>query len=231
MPEVYIPRRTTDKLIKYYTIMRKTILSLIALTASLGLRAQAPATIDLPARSAERGTSAMKAFEQRQSLWSYTQSDLSMQDLGDLLWAANGFNRPDKRTAATAMNAQEIDLYVCLADGSYLYNAREHRLELVAEGDLRPDMGRGNEGVKPAACLIVVADMSRSPLMGREPEAAHRMAAYDAGIVSVNIYLFCAANGLGTVCRAGMDKQTLADGLKLGPDHIIHLNHPVGYAD
>ncbi|MCC8018839.1 MAG: SagB/ThcOx family dehydrogenase [Rikenellaceae bacterium] len=211
--------------------MKKIILSLIAFATYLSLGAQAPATIELPARSADRGTSAMKAFEQRQSLRNYTPTDLSAQDLGDLLWAANGFNRPDKRTAATAMNAQEIDIYVCLSDGSYLYNTREHSLDLVAEGDLRPDMGRGNEGIKPAACLIVVADMSRSPLLGREPEAAHRMAAYDAGIVSANIYIFCAANGMGTVCRAGMDKETLANGLKLGPEHVIHLNHPVGYIE
>lgn len=185
--------------------------------------------IQFPTRSAERGLPLMKTFEERRSGTEFGSEVLSLQDLGDLLWAAVGFNRPDKRTNATAVNAQEIDVYVCLAEGSYLYNAKEHRLDRAGTEDVRPGVGRGDNPQKPPVCLIIVADMSRSPLMARDADAANRMAAYDAGIVSQNIYMFCAGNGLSTRCRAGMDKETLAKGLDLSDNHVIHLNHPVGY--
>ncbi len=209
--------------------MKRIITFAICLAIITGLYAQPQEKIDLPARSTERGLPLMQAFEQRASYGEFGQTALSMQDLGDLLWASVGFNRPDKRTNATAMNAQEIDVYICLEEGSYLYNPREHALELVGTDDIRPEVGRGEDTRKPSVCLIIVADMSRSPLLKREPEAAHRMAAYDAGIVSQNIYLFCAGNGMGTRCRAGMEKETLVKGLGLTDNHVIHPNHPVGY--
>lgn len=207
--------------------MKKNVLAFLSIFIISVSAAQTPETIKLPEVNFDRGTSAMQAFRDRQSVREYVDRQISTQDLSDLLWAANGFNRPDKRTAATAMNAQEIDLYVCLESGAYLYNAKGHSLEPVTSEDIRPEVGRGEDAKKPPLCLIIVADMSRTR---NDNETSRLMSAYDAGIVSQNIYIFCAANGIGTVCRAGgMDKRSLAKGLKLTDKHIIHLNHPVGY--
>lgn len=209
--------------------MKKYIL-LLACTAFFTIaNAQTMKTVKLNKPSADRGASIMKSLSDRHSARAYADKDLSIQDLSDLLWAANGFNREEGRTNATAMNCQEIDLYVCMKDGAYLYEAKEQRLRQVTDKDLRPAVANGQDFVKKApVCLIIVADMARTR---GDNEASRAFTAYDAGIVSSNIYLFCSGCGLATVCRGTMDKTKLAEGLKLSDKQIIHLNHPVGYAE
>ena len=96
-----------------------------------------PQTIVLNQPDLNRGLSVMKTFAQRSSQSKFDTLDLKIQDLSDLLWAANGVNRADigKRTAPSAMNAQDIDVYVVLKKGAYLYDAKKHQLELINSGD------------------------------------------------------------------------------------------------
>ncbi|MDL2320591.1 SagB/ThcOx family dehydrogenase [Alistipes sp. OttesenSCG-928-B03] len=209
--------------------MKKLFLMFLATGLMSGACAQDNGTIKLNEPNRTRGEATMTAFEKRRSTREYSDAKLSFQDLSDLLWAANGINRPadGKRTAPTAMNKQEIDVYVCMEDGAYLYDVPSHELRRVTQEDVRPYVAGQQEFVKSApACLVIVADMER---VGNDEEPYRTMTAIDAGIVSQNISIFCAGCGLATVPRGFMDKEKLAEALGLGTGRIIHLNHPVGY--
>jgi len=140
---------------------RLTVLLLVSwLLMPLFLNAQNPKTIKLNEPNKKRGLSVMEALAVRASATEWSTQDLSAQDLSDLLWAANGINRPDsgKKTAPSAMNAQDVDIYVFLKDGAYLYEAKTHSLIEVVSGDQRSlffqprpprPAGAGQPGDKP----------------------------------------------------------------------------------
>lgn len=214
--------------------MKRTVFLILSFCLTISVFAQATKSIRLGEPSASRKTDVMKAFQNRQSTNEYQSKDLSLQDLSDLLWAANGINRPQngKKTAPSAMNSQDIDVYVCRADGVYLYDAAKKELRLVAKKDLRPLMN-GNRPNDAPVLLLLVADLSRykSYVPGND-EANKRlrdMSALDAGIVSQNISILCAAAALGTRPRAYMNHDELRKELNLTNSQIIWLNHPVGY--
>jgi nitroreductase len=194
----------------------KTIIKIfsmfMAMTIALPVMSDSFQDIVLKAPDKKGGLTIMEALWQRKSVRSFSDKKLSDQMLSNLLWAANGINRPseNKRTAPTAMNKQEIKLYAATEDGTYFYNAQKNILEALTKGDVRP--------VKAPVVLIIAA------------ESASDYANMDGGIVSQNISLFCAGNGLATVPRASMDKNALTKALKLGKSEVLILNHPVGYA-
>ena len=176
-----------------------------------------------------RAGTVMKALSERHSAREYASKALSLADLSDLLWAANGINRPDsgKRTAPSAMNKQDVDVYVILQEGSYLYDAKNHQLNLVAEGDHRGAVAGGQAFVKVApVSLVLISDVSR---LGDARKAQTQLMGADAGIVSQNISIFCSAAKLATVPRASMDAAQLKKVLKLKESQIPLMNHPVGY--
>lgn len=159
--------------------------------------------------------------------------DLSAQQLSDLLWAAVGVNRPDedKLTSPTALNKQEISVYVFSKSNVSLYDARKNSLTKVADGDHRMlTASRGSfvqDFVMDApVVLVIVADVAK---FEAPAEMATLMGAVDSGIVSQNINLFCAAAGLATVTRATMDAQAISSLLGLTPAQLPVLNNPVGY--
>ncbi|MCX7974893.1 MAG: SagB/ThcOx family dehydrogenase [Candidatus Aminicenantes bacterium] len=187
----------------------------------------------------KRGLPFMEALAVRASVTEWSEKDLSLQDLSDLLWAANGINRPDsgKRTAASAQNAQDVDIYVFMKEGVYLYEAKDHSLIPLLAGDYRTELffvrppAKAPEA-KPApnlapVVLLLVSDISR--FRSGSQELRLEWAAIDTGIVSQNISLFCAATGLGTRPRASMDRPKIKELLKLKESQIPFLNHPVGY--
>ena len=218
-------------------------LAAILLLASAPAWSQAPElkTIKLNDPSKTRGLPVMQALALRASVREWSDRDLSLQDLSDLLWAANGVNRPDgRRTAPSAMNAQDIDIYVLMKDGAYKYDAAGQSLAPVAAGDFRMAVTpAGPPGAKPAAkpaakpqapapvLLVLVSDISK--FTRGETEGKLAVAALDAGIVSENIGVFCAGTGLATRPRATMDKAKLKEVLKLTETQYPLLNHPVGY--
>ncbi len=206
--------------------MKKMLLLSLMLGVVAGLRAQELKPVKLNKPDTKRGVAVMTALEKRQSIREYANRKLELQDLSDLLWAAVGINRPEsgKRTAPTAMNRQEIDVYVCLPEGAYLYDVAAHELKPVAKGDFRPAVAGGQDFVKMApVCLVIVADVNKF-------KGEVLMPAVDAGIVSQNISLFCAATDLVTVPRASMDQEQLKSVLKLREGQQPLMNHPVGYA-
>ncbi|WP_106831325.1 SagB/ThcOx family dehydrogenase [Parabacteroides pacaensis] len=186
--------------------------------------------IKLNAPDKERGSSLMSTLSVRASERIFADKELSIQDLSDLLWAANGLNRPDTghRTAPSALNSQDVDIYVTLPHGTYLYNPVEMQLEPVTEGDLRIWVADQQEFMVSAPVfLIFVSDISRFPY-GND-EVRIRMGAYDVGIVSQNVNLFCASVGFATVPRASMDIEKLRELLRLKPTQYPMMNNPVGY--
>ncbi len=185
--------------------------------------------IKLPPPQTEGGMPLMAALKARCSTRSFSSKPLPLQVLSNLLWAACGVNRPEsgKRTAPTAMNMQEIDVYVALPEGLYLYNAKEHQLELVLMQDLRAATGRQPFVAEAPLNLIFVADYAK---MGRaSAEAKDFYSATDTGYISQNVYLFCASEGLATVVRGMVDKAALAEKMGLRPEQKVVLAQTVGY--
>lgn len=210
--------------------MKKVQLLFMCLLLSVTLYA-ADKVIRLPKPDMNRGGTVMKALADRHSTREFAAKALSMADLSDLLWAANGVNRPEsgKRTAPSAMNKQDVDVYVVLPQGTYLYDAKAHQLNLVSEGDHRDAVAGGQAFVKTApVSLVLVSDVAR---MGDMKDShALLMCAVDAGIVSQNISVFCSAANLATVPRASMDEAKLRTVLKLKDSQKPLMNHPVGYS-
>ena len=186
--------------------------------------------IKLPIPQTELTYPLMQALAQRRSIRRWDEKPISLQDVSNLLWAAFGFNRPEegKRTAPSAVNWQEIDIYVALADGLYLYDAKAHRLIGVLAKDIRAQTGT-QAFVKDAPVnLIYVADFSR---INREEEKDKIFySATDTGFISQNVYLFCASEGLATVVRGLVDKIALAKVMKLRPDQRVILAQSVGFS-
>ena len=209
--------------------MRKVQLLLVCLVLSVAASA-ADKVVKLPKPNLNRAGTVMKALSERQSTREYASKALSLADLSDLLWAANGINRPEsgKRTAPSALNKQDVDVYVILPEGSYVYDAKNHKLNLVSEGDHRDAVAGGQTFVKAApVSLVLVSDVS---LFGDAQKPQNQVVgAMDVGIVSQNISLFCANAKLATVPRGSMDATQLKKVLKLKDSQIPMLNHPVGY--
>jgi SagB-type dehydrogenase family enzyme len=178
-----------------------------------------------------RGLPVMQALSKRASATEFSSQKLSLQDISDLLWAANGINRPEvgKRTAPSAMNAQDIDVYAFMEEGVYLYDAPKHTLNPVVTGDHRALVaGRQVEVAKVPIILLLVSDISK---FQRGDESQKLIwAAEDAGIVSQNISLFCAGVRLSTRVRASMDLAKIKEILKLKDTQHPMLNTPVCYS-
>ena len=184
--------------------------------------------IVLPAPQKDGGMPLMEALTRRHSAREFVSRELPLSVLSDLLWAANGVNRPGGgRTAPSALNAQEIDLYVALPSGAYLYDPDEHALQLVAGADLRRVTGYQDFVEEAPVDLVFVADHGRMKLVPAHLRESYASVA--AGAVSQNVYLFCASSGLATVIRAWIDRDAIADALGLNHDQQVLLSQTVGY--
>lgn len=210
-------------------LMKKFVMLMAAMMTMVAGNAETPSTIKLKAPDLGRGANVMKAFESRHSEREFADRDLSMEDLSDLMWAAYGINRSDGRhTAASAMNRQDVDVYVVMKEGAYLYVPVANELKLVADGDHRNLIaGRQKDFPLAPVSLVIVSDLSRFGI--DDNKMAERMGAIDAGLVSQNIALFCAGTGLVTVPRATMDTEGLRNLLGLKESAVLMLNNPVGY--
>jgi nitroreductase len=184
--------------------------------------------IQLPEPKLDQSKSLGQALKDRKTTREYSEGNLPQQTLSNLLWAAWGINRPDsgRRTAPSALNRQAIDVYVAMADGTYLYDPKGHALVPVVKSDLRIQTGTQSYFKDAAINLVYVADLSK---MGDTEETAKMyLAAADTGFIAENVYLFCASEGLATVFRASVDKPKLAEAMKLRPDQRITFAQTVG---
>lgn len=201
----------------------------LVFSVCLSVIAQDLSSITLPGPDLNKNVSLRDALTKRMSVREYKDSAVSLQDLSNLLWAANGINRPEKngRTAPSAINAQDIDIYVIKVEGVYLYDPVKQALNPVQKGDFRKNIG-GQGFVETAPVnLLLVSDLSR--FKRGDDTKKLQWAAFDAGVVSQNISLYCASAGLGTVVRAMIDHDKMQAALKLTSTQKIMLNHPVGY--
>lgn len=188
----------------------------------------APSEIVLPAPDKAGGVPLMEAFASRHSSRAFSRRELPLPVLSSLLWAACGVNRDDgKRTAPSAINAQEIDLYVALPTGAYLYDAVAHKLRLVAGSDLRRVTGYQDFVDEAPMDIVLVADYGRMKLVPAGQRESYASVA--AGAISQNLYLCAASVGLSTVIRAWIDREAIAGALGLDHDQHVLLSQTVGF--
>jgi nitroreductase len=189
---------------------------------------ESASSISLPSPAKHGGLPLMEALARRRSSREFARDPLPLPLLSDLLWAAYGTNRADGgRTAPSALNAQEIDVFVALSSGAYRYDAAAHALRLVAASDLRSVTGYQDFVDEAPLDLVYVADHAR---MGMVPVAQRESyASAAAGAIAQNVYLFAAGNGLATVIRAWIDRTAIADALGLTHDQQVLLSQTVGY--
>ena len=184
--------------------------------------------IKLPAPDRNGGLPLMQALARRRSSREFARKPLPLPVLSSLLWAAFGVNRRGGgRTAPSALDAQEIDVYVALPDGAYRYDAKAHSLRLVAASDLRRVTGYQDFVDLAPLDLVYVADHRRMRMVPVAQRESYASAA--AGAIAQNVYLYAASAGLVTVIRAWIDRSAIADALGLEHDQQVLLSQTVGY--
>ena len=161
-------------------------------------------------------------MNERHSERSYVKKELSAQALSNLLWVANGFNRDERRTVPTAMNKQEMELYVTINNSVYFYNAKQHLLEFITIGNFSDALGQPHINDNAAITIIMVADLNKSSI---------ESARLSTGYISQNIHLFAASEGLGTVARGSFKNEELSKALNLNDKQAIILVQPVGFLE
>lgn len=211
---------------KFYLIMTLLLLTLIT---PLWGQSDVPAKITLPEPRTSGGMPLMDALNARHTARDFSNRALDQQMLSDLLWAAFGVNRKEsgKRTAPSAMNRQEITLYVSLKEGVFTYNAEENALDLVMSGDFRSQMGKQAFVGEAPVVLTYVADLSKFTNLSKEDKDMY--SGSDAAFISQNVYLFCASEGLSTVVLGSIDREQIVKTLKLFKDQRPAWSQCVGY--
>jgi len=229
---------------------RKFMKTLPALTALAGGATTLPGKaadpdsalrpIALPEPEKDGGESVLAAMRKRRTIREIHKEKLSLQTLSDLLWAAFGVNRGKAvfgkpgRTAPSASNSQEIDLYVAMAEGVFLYEAVPHRLAPVVTGDFRSLAGRNGETTAPVH-LFYIADLNRydlgagqpDPSIG-DPEVQKSYYYTDTGFIAQNVYLFAASRGLAAWFR-NCRREDAAREFRLRPEQRVLFAQSVGY--
>lgn len=212
------------------SLFRSALLAVALMPGVLALRAPAQnlEPIVLPPAQMEGGKPLLTALKQRQTTREFQVAKLPPQTLANLLWAGFGINRPeiDHRTAPSAMNSQEVDIYVALPEALYVYEAKPHRLKPVLAGDLRPKISSQAFAKDAAAIFVYVADLPR--LAKAKPETRPLYARIDTGCICQNVYLCCASEGLGAVVF-DLDRAPLAAAMQLRSDQEITLAQAIGF--
>ena len=206
-------------------MMKKLMFTLMLAAVAVNMNAQE--VKQLPQPDMQLSVTLTEALQKRRSDREYNADrDITDQQLSQILWAACGVNRPDKKllTIPTAINAQDIQVYVCRKDGVALYQPYDNTLKKVSGEDIRPLLAERQQNMKSAPVfLLIVSDQEKFR------HNAEVYGAMDAGYASQDICLMCAALGLKTVPRAMMNKEAVAKALGLGEKQILELNHPIGY--
>jgi SagB-type dehydrogenase family enzyme len=211
-------------LLRHFGLVMLTLIACVTLAVGQELK-----PVPLPPPQTSGGRPLMQVLKDRQSSREFSRQELSPQVLSNLLWAAFGVNRPDsgKRTAPSAMNWQEIDIYVATQDGLYVYDPHANALNPVLAQDVRGATGQQPFVKEAPVNLVYVADLAKTGRAGSEDQTLYTAA--DTGFIAQNVYLFCASEGLAAVVRGSVDRVALAKLIKLRPDQKIILAQTVGY--
>jgi len=207
--------------------MSKSLIALLLVPLGL-ITGQELKPVALPTPQTSGGKPLMQVLKERKSVRDFGPERVSRQTLSNLLWAAWGINRDDgRRTAPSASNRQEIDVYVIMADGTYIYDAKANALKPVVQTDMRKLAGTQAYAADAPVNLIYIADTAK---LGGDDAARLATANANTGFIAQNVYLFCASEGLGTVVRASVNRADLAKALNLRAEQPITLAQSVGYA-
>jgi SagB-type dehydrogenase family enzyme len=206
-------------------------IALIIISFMAVSRAAELSPIKLPPPNLSSGKSLMQSLQLRKSSRDFSTKKLPLGVLSNLLWAACGINRPEngRLTAPSAVNWQEIDIYVAMSEGLYLYSAKEHILKPVLNRDIRALTGKQSFVKEAPVNLIYVADLSK--ISRANVEEKNFYSAVDTGFISQNVYLYCASEGLSTVVRGMVDKEALSKAMNLRDNQKIMLAQTVGYPE
>ncbi len=203
-------------------------------------------SIILPGPAQSGGGSVLAALHKRRTNREIGRRPLPLQELSNLLWAAFGVNRErgrgpfgvPGRTAGSASNAQEVDIYVALPEAVYVYEAGRHRLRPIAAGDLRTlSISRGQRSMLGGAPvhLIYVADIEKYKTAGfQEPglwdtEVQKSYSNVAVGLIAGNVEVYAASKGLASWFH-NCDKKALSEALGLRPTQRPLYAHTIGYA-
>jgi SagB-type dehydrogenase family enzyme len=189
--------------------------------------------LKLPDPQKDGGMPLMKALSLRKSTRGDFGPDtkLSMQQLSNMLWAADGINRPGNyRTAPSAANWQNIDIYVTTADGYYLYDPINHSLKVLGKEDIRKVSGQQPFVTQAPVDLIYVADYERASFGGQRMKDTEVTWSYaNTGFIAQNVYLWCASEGLACIVRAMADKDEIKKALNLRPEQHFVLAQTIAH--
>jgi len=178
-----------------------------------------------------KGISVMQALKKRKSQRDISDKKLTLQQLSDLLWAADGINRPDgKRTAPAAIAIYSVDIYVVLPEGVYLYDVARHELKPVAKGDFRKLAGMQNFVFIAPLNLVYVLNLKswRNAQRPVSDEKRDLWVHVEVGLVAQNVNLYCASEGLGATVRGLIDQKKFGEVIKVRPEQVV-LAHTIGY--
>ena len=193
-----------------------TVLSLMV-TSNIAFSKVVMDDIKLPEPQTENSMPLMEVLQKRKSSVKFAKTEIPLQTISDLLWAANGQNRPDgKRTTPSALNTQNISIFVTMEDGLYRYNPKMHELEAFSREDIRPLIG-----IKAPLTLLYVANLSRQ---------SKYLSSVDCGFIAQNVYLYSAANNLNTVFLYGINATAINLQLDFGLGQEVLFAQVVGYA-
>jgi len=213
-------------------LKKKILYGIFAISLSFLFTNVISQDIALPVPDKTGGMPLMQALNERQTVRSFTSDNLSQQQLSDLLWAGWGINRPadKKRTAPSSRNVQEIDVYVALPSGLYLYVAESHTLKQIHNRDIRALTGTQDFVAGAPVNLIYVADLGKmDKKVGDTITEANLLSSYaNTGFIAQNVYLYCASANLGCVIRGMVPKDKLAPEMGLRSNQVIILSQTVG---
>jgi SagB-type dehydrogenase family enzyme len=178
-----------------------------------------------------KGISVMAALKKRKSQREISEKKLTLQQLSELLWAADGVNRPDgKRTSPAAVAKYAVDIYVVLQEGVYLYDVAKHELGLIVKGDFRKLAGTQDFVFTAPVNLVYVLNLKNwQNLPWPIPQQKRdTWIHFEVGFLAQNVYLYCASEGLATVVRGSFDEKKLSEVIKVRPEQVV-LAQTIGY--
>jgi nitroreductase len=192
---------------------------------------QADGVIKLNPPDLNKGISVMQALKKRKTQRDISDKKLTLQQLSDLLWAADGINRPDgKRTAPAAIAKYAVDIYVVLPEGVYLYDVAKHELAPIAKGDFRKLAGVQDFVFIAPVNLVYVLNLKNWQDMDRPVPQQKRdfWIHCEVGFLAQNVHLYCASEGLGATIRGMIDEKKFSEVIKVKPEQIV-LAQTIGY--
>lgn len=209
-----------------------------------------PNLIQLPAVRLDGPVSVEEALAERRSIRNYGAETLTLDELGQVLWSAQGVTHPIEqaaegfqwewrggfRTAPSAGALYPLEIYVVvghvygLKPAVYRYVPVEHALELAAPGDLRAPLSQAAHGQRvistPPAVLVIAGVVARTA--AKYGERAEQYVLLEAGAAAENVFLQCESLDLATVIVGAFVDEEVKEVLHLTEEEEAYVLMPIG---